>query len=85
MRHAAIHCRLTGSGGENASSLAIESALATHPDVFEVAVVARPHERFGERAHAFVVLVPDSSFHSRRHEFEAELKAHGALQPLCVV
>ena len=66
------------SGGENASSLAIESALATHKDVFEVAVVARPHERFGERAHAFVVLVPDSAFHGRPADFEKELKEHCA-------
>ncbi|GAA6039030.1 hypothetical protein JCM8097_000162 [Rhodosporidiobolus ruineniae] len=49
------------SGGENCSSLAVESALAAHPDVLEVAVVARPHSKWGERPHAFVVLKPSSS------------------------
>ena len=78
---AASRPRADRAGGENASSLAIESALATHPDVFEVAVVARPHERFGERAHAFVVLVPDSAFHSRASDFEKELKDHCASVP----
>lgn len=49
------------SGGENASTLAIEQELATHPDVLEVAVVARPHPKWGERAMAFVVLHLDSA------------------------
>ncbi|KAG9045239.1 hypothetical protein FS837_006777 [Tulasnella sp. UAMH 9824] len=49
------------SGGENASTLAIEQELATHPDVLEVAVVARPHPKWGERAMAFVVLHFDSA------------------------
>ncbi|KAF8489608.1 acetyl-CoA synthetase-like protein [Gautieria morchelliformis] len=46
------------SGGKhlNASSLAIEQELAGHPDILEVAVVARPHEIWGERPSAFVVL-----------------------------
>lgn len=48
------------SGGENASSLSIESAIYQHPDVLECAVVARPHEKFGERAHAFIILRPTS-------------------------
>lgn len=64
------------AGGENASTLAIESALATHPDVFEVAVVARPHEKWGERAHAFVILTPSSKFASDHAGFETELKRH---------
>ncbi|TRM65759.1 hypothetical protein BD626DRAFT_485748 [Schizophyllum amplum] len=48
------------SGGENASSLAIEQELATHPDVQEVSVVARPHPRWGERPMAFVIILPAS-------------------------
>jgi len=63
------------SGGENASSLAIESALAEHPDVHEVAVVARKHEHYGERAHAFVILKPGTD-ESKRDGFENELKSH---------
>lgn len=65
-------------GGENASSLAIESALFQHPDVLEVAVVARPHDKYGERAMAFVILRPDSkaSWKGKFEEFEKALKDH---------
>lgn len=44
------------SGGENISSLMVESELADHPDVLESCVVARNHEKWGEVGHAFVVL-----------------------------
>lgn len=44
------------SGGENISSLMVESELADHEDVFESCVVARNHEKWGEVGHAFVVL-----------------------------
>ncbi|KAG1338761.1 acetate/butyrate--CoA ligase AAE7, peroxisomal [Cocos nucifera] len=44
------------SGGENISSLEVESALYLHPAVLEVAVVARPDERWGESPCAFVTL-----------------------------
>lgn len=43
-------------GGEKFSALEIESLLAAHPDVAEVAVTAVPHDRFGEQPAAFVVL-----------------------------
>ncbi|EJD47843.1 acetyl-CoA synthetase-like protein [Auricularia subglabra TFB-10046 SS5] len=59
------------SGGENASSLAIEQELAHHPEVLEVSVVARPHSRWGERPMAFAVLRPGMSGDG----FEARLKA----------
>ncbi|KAI0807675.1 acetyl-CoA synthetase-like protein [Fomes fomentarius] len=66
------------SGGENASSLAIEQELATHPDVLEVSVVARSHPKWGERPMAFVLLHPQKADKwARRHaEFEKDLKAH---------
>lgn len=44
------------SGGENISSLMVEEMAASHPWVAECAVVARPHDRWGECVHAFVVL-----------------------------
>src|SRR5205814_6808075 len=44
------------SGGENISSVEVESALLRHPAVQEVAIVGFPHERWGEAPHAFVVL-----------------------------
>jgi len=44
------------SGGENISSVEVEGILLRHPAIQEVAVVGLPHERWGEAAHAFVVL-----------------------------
>jgi fatty-acyl-CoA synthase len=44
------------SGGENISSIEVEQALAQHPAVFEVAVVAMPDDKWGERPKAFVEL-----------------------------
>ncbi|KAJ7959995.1 AMP-dependent synthetase/ligase [Quillaja saponaria] len=44
------------SGGENLSSVEVESMLYTHPDVIEAAVVARPDEFWGETPCAFVSL-----------------------------
>lgn len=46
---------LIKSGGEWIPSAELESALASHPDVVEVAVVARPHPRWVERPVACVV------------------------------
>jgi fatty-acyl-CoA synthase len=42
------------SGGENIASVEIEKVLSAYPGVAEVAVVAVPHERWGERPVAFV-------------------------------
>ena len=44
------------SGGENISSVELEGCLLTHPAVQETAVVGKPHEKWGESPHAFVVL-----------------------------
>jgi long-chain acyl-CoA synthetase len=46
------------SGGENIYSVEVESAIASHPDVAECAVVGVPHETWGESVHAVVVLTP---------------------------
>ena len=43
------------SGGEWISSVALETALAGHPDVLEAAVVGVPHPRWDERPLALVV------------------------------
>jgi fatty-acyl-CoA synthase len=48
------------SGGENIASVEVEKALAEHPDVREVAVVAVPDQRWGERPVAFVTASRDS-------------------------
>lgn len=57
-------------GGENLSSVEVENAIAAHPAVLEVAVVAAPDERFGEAPVALVVLKPDAT------ATVAELRAH---------
>ena len=44
------------SGGENIASIEVEQALASHSDVVECAVVAAPHDTWGEVPAAFVVL-----------------------------
>jgi len=44
------------SGGENISTIEVEQAIAQHPAVLECAVVGVPHETWGERPKAFVVL-----------------------------
>jgi fatty-acyl-CoA synthase len=46
---------LIKSGGEWISSVELERHLAAHPAVAEAAVVAAPHERWGERPVALVV------------------------------
>ncbi|KAL1899493.1 hypothetical protein Sste5346_002892 [Sporothrix stenoceras] len=42
------------SGGENISSVALESILVEHPDVLEAAVVAVPDSHWGERPKAYL-------------------------------
>jgi acyl-CoA synthetase (AMP-forming)/AMP-acid ligase II len=49
------------SGGENIAGSEVERVLYEHPSVLEVAVVARPDERWGEVPVAFVALRPDTS------------------------
>ncbi|WP_417534414.1 acyl-CoA synthetase [Marinobacterium stanieri] len=44
------------SGGENISTLEVESALYNHPSVLEAAVVAAPDEYWGEIPCAFITL-----------------------------
>lgn len=45
-------------GGENISSIEVEDAICHHPDVFAVAVVALPDDKWGEIPCAFVELAP---------------------------
>jgi fatty-acyl-CoA synthase len=49
------------SGGENISTIEVEQAVVSHPAVLECAVVAMPHEKWGERPKAFVTLKPGAS------------------------
>jgi fatty-acyl-CoA synthase len=53
------------SGGENISTIEVEHAIAGHPAVLECAVVATPHERWGEVPKAFVSLRPGQTLGER--------------------
>ncbi|WP_353947605.1 long-chain-fatty-acid--CoA ligase [Sporolactobacillus sp. Y61] len=46
------------SGGENISSIEVEGVLSRHPAVLEAAVIAVPHEKWGEVPHAVCMLKP---------------------------
>jgi fatty-acyl-CoA synthase len=48
------------TGGENVSSIEVEDAIFSHPDVAEVAVIGVPDERWGETIKALVVKADDS-------------------------
>ena len=58
------------SGGENISSIEVEQALYSHPDVADVAVVGVAHEKWGERPVAHVVRATGSTV------TEEELRQH---------
>ena len=49
------------SGGENVSSVEVEDAVFSHPEVAEVAVIGVPDERWGELVMALVVTTPGSA------------------------
>ncbi|MBJ7472469.1 MAG: long-chain-fatty-acid--CoA ligase [Solirubrobacteraceae bacterium] len=49
------------SGGENISTVEVESALMAHPAIVDVAVIGIPHDKWGETPKAFVVLAPDQT------------------------
>jgi fatty-acyl-CoA synthase len=49
------------SGGENISTIEVESVLYRHPAVLEAAVVARPDTTWGETPCAFVTLKPGAA------------------------
>ena len=58
------------SGGENISSIEIEKAIGSHPDVLECAVVAAPDDRWGEVPAAFITRKPQALV------TEEEMRAH---------
>ena len=49
------------TGGENVSSIEVEDALFSHPEVAEVAVIGIPDERWGELVLGLVVRTPGST------------------------
>jgi cyclohexanecarboxylate-CoA ligase len=61
-------------GGEKVPVAEIEQLLYAHPAVADVAIVAMPDERLGERACAFVVLAPEGELDFAA--MQAHLDAH---------
>jgi fatty-acyl-CoA synthase len=61
------------SGGEWISSLVIEDLISQHPGVSEVAVIARPDEKWGERPLALIVLKGESKV--TEQEIQARVSA----------
>jgi fatty-acyl-CoA synthase len=63
---------LVKSGGEWISSVELERELMAHPAIREAAIVAQPHERWGERPLAYIVLQPGASLsHQEMAQFLA--------------
>lgn len=48
------------SGGENISTIEVEQAVVSYPDVSDCAVIGVPDEKWGERPRAYVVLRPEA-------------------------
>lgn len=48
------------SGGENTSTIEVEQAVISHPDVSDCAVIGVPDEKWGERPRAYVTLRPEA-------------------------
>lgn len=46
------------SGGENVYSAEVETAIASHPAIAQIAVIGVPSEKWGEQVHAVIVLKP---------------------------
>jgi fatty-acyl-CoA synthase len=65
------------SGGENISTIEVENTICRHPAVLECAVIAVPHEKWGERPKAFVTLRTDAQATEREIiDFCRERLAH---------
>jgi acyl-CoA synthetase (AMP-forming)/AMP-acid ligase II len=62
------------TGGENVYSVEVESVMARHPSVAQVAVIGIPHEKWGEVVHA--VVVPKSGETLDQDELIAYARLH---------
>lgn len=64
------------SGGEWISSLDLENLISTHPDINEVAVIATPDTKWGERPLAIVSLKPTARDALTASDLEKHLRCH---------
>jgi len=70
------------TGGENISSVALEAAIVTHPDILECGVCAVRDEQWGERPKAFITLKPGKAITSQ--DFIVWCREHPAISRFMV-
>ncbi|MCA1845663.1 MAG: AMP-binding protein, partial [Actinobacteria bacterium] len=68
-------------GGENIPVTEVEAGLITHPSVHEVAVVAYPDDRLGEKVCAVIVPTGAGGDPPTLEELRAHLEAQGMAKP----
>lgn len=75
------------SGGENVSSIRVEAALETHPDVARAAVIGLPHERWGEAVTAAIIAAPGATpdVEALREHCRAQLAPYEVPKAIVVV
>ena len=69
------------TGGENVSSIEVEDAIFSHPDVAEVAVIGVPDDRWGETIKALVVKTEGSELTEQAAEVQAAPAVLGGPRP----
>jgi len=69
------------SGGENIYPSEVESVLAGHPGVQDVAVIGVPDEKWGESVHAVIVLRPGQHLDAATMEAWCRPKMAGYKRP----
>ena len=62
------------SGGENVSSIEVESVVKSHPKVADVAVIPVSDEKWGDRVHACIVLKP--GINENKEDLNEEILAY---------
>lgn len=73
------------SGGENISTIEVEQALASHPEVLDLSVVGIADEKWGERPVAYVIRASDSTLSAQDLIDFAKQKLAGYKVPRTIV
>ena len=73
------------SGGENISTIEVEQALASHPEVLDLAVVGVADEKWGERPVAYVIRSSGSSLDAKELISFAREKLAGYKVPRTII
>jgi len=73
------------SGGENISTIEVEQALASHPEILDLAVIGVADEKWGERPVAYVIRASGSSLQAEELISFAREKLAGYKVPRTIV